>query len=163
MPAGQVRGLPCGISFVGTASVIAKALGATVGSIEPFRETLVTDRDIPAEWWGVFHSHELDALVAEMRQALLDHLVIFLRDQTVTPLQQLAFARKFGEPIEYPQLKGLPESPFITPVVKLEHERNNFGGIWHSDTTYLDEPPMGSMLHAQEVPPFGGDTPHGPT
>jgi taurine dioxygenase len=46
----------------------------------------------------------------------------------------------------------------ITPVVKLEHERNNFGGIWHSDTTYLDLPPMGSMLLAREIPPYGGDT-----
>jgi len=84
--------------------------------------------------------------------------VIFLREQNVTPQQQLAFARKFGAPIEYPQLKGLPECPMITPVVKLEHERNNFGGIWHSDTTYLAEPPMGSMLLAREVPPYGGDT-----
>ena len=43
-------------------------------------------------------------------------------------------------------------------MVKLEHERNNFGGIWHSDTTYLEIPPMGSMLLACEVPPYGGDT-----
>ena len=93
-----------------------------------------------------------------MRQALLDHLVIFLRDQTATPVQQLAFAKKFGEPVEYPQLKGLAECPYVTPVVKLEHERNNFGGIWHSDTTYLQVPPMGSMLLAREVPPYGGDT-----
>ena len=112
-----------------------------------------------AEIHGVDMSHELDAdMVGEVRQALLDHLVIFLRDQTVTPLQQLAFARRFGEPVEYPQLDGLPESPLITPVVKLEHERNNFGGIWHSDTTYLETPPMGSMLLAREVPPYGGDT-----
>ena len=112
-----------------------------------------------AEIHGVDIAQDLDAeVVAEMRQAFLDHLVIFLRDQTVTPLQKLAFARKFGEPVEYPQLKGLPESPMITPVVKLEHERNNFGGIWHSDTTYLQEPPMGSMLLAREVPLFGGDT-----
>ena len=97
-------------------------------------------------------------VVGEVRQALLDHLVIFLREQTVTPQQQVAFAKKFGEPIEYPQLKGLPEVPIITPVVKLEHERHNFGGIWHSDTTYLPIPPMGSMLLAREVPPFGGDT-----
>jgi taurine dioxygenase len=112
-----------------------------------------------AEIHGVDMARDLSAeVVGEMRQALLDHLVIFLREQNATPQQQLAFARKFGEPIEYPQLKGLPESPMITPVVKLEHERNNFGGIWHSDTTYLPVPPMGSMLLAREVPPYGGDT-----
>jgi taurine dioxygenase len=112
-----------------------------------------------AEIHGVDMATELGAdVVGEMRQALLDHLVIFLREQNATPAQQLVFARKFGDPVEYPQLKGLPESPMITPVVKLEHERNNFGGIWHSDTTYLESPPMGSMLLAREVPPFGGDT-----
>ena len=112
-----------------------------------------------AEIHGVDISRTLeDDVVAEMRQAFLDHVVIFLRGQKVTPSQQVAFARRFGAPMEYPQLKGLAEAPLITPVVKLEHERNNFGGIWHSDTTYLAEPPMGSMLFALEVPPFGGDT-----
>ncbi|HVR52659.1 MAG TPA: TauD/TfdA family dioxygenase, partial [Pseudorhodoferax sp.] len=43
-------------------------------------------------------------------------------------------------------------------VKKLEHERVNFGGVWHSDTTYLQEPPMGSMLLSRQVPPYGGDT-----
>ena len=99
-----------------------------------------------------------DEVVAEIRRAFLQHLVIFLRDQHVTPPQQMAFARRFGEPMEYPQLRGLPEEPLITAVVKREHERNNFGGVWHSDTTYLPQPPMGSMLLAREVPPFGGDT-----
>jgi len=112
-----------------------------------------------AEIHGVDMAKDLAPdVVGEVRQALLDHLVIFLREQNVSPQQQLAFAKKFGEPIEYPQLKGLPESPMITPVVKLEHERRNFGGIWHSDTTYLEKPPMGSMLLAREVPPHGGDT-----
>jgi taurine dioxygenase len=112
-----------------------------------------------AEVVGVDMARELDdEVVHEVRQAFLDHLVIFLRDQKVTPQQQVAFARRFGEPMAYPQLKGLAEAPLITPVVKLEHERNNFGGIWHSDTTYLPEPPMGSMLLALEVPPYGGDT-----
>jgi taurine dioxygenase len=112
-----------------------------------------------AEIAGVDMARDLDdQVVAEVRHALLDHLVIFLRNQKATPQQHLAFARRFGEPIEYPQLKGLPEAPMITPVIKLEHERHNFGGIWHSDTTYLAEPPMGSMLLAREVPPYGGDT-----
>jgi alpha-ketoglutarate-dependent taurine dioxygenase len=112
-----------------------------------------------AELHGVDMSRDLeDDVVAEVRQAFLDHLVIFLRDQKVTPQQNVAFARKFGELIKYPQLDGLPEAPFITAVVKLENERHNFGGLWHSDTTYLEIPPMGSMLLAREVPPFGGDT-----
>jgi taurine dioxygenase len=112
-----------------------------------------------AEIHGIDMSRDLaDDVVGEVRQAFLDHLVIFLRDQKATPQQHLAFARKFGEPIKYPQLDGLPEAPFITAVVKLESERNNFGGLWHSDTTYLEIPPMGSMLLAREVPPYGGDT-----
>jgi taurine dioxygenase len=97
-----------------------------------------------------------DEVISEIRQALLDHLVIFFRGQKLTPQQQVAFARRFGEPMEYPQLKGLPECPLITPVVKLEHERVNFGGIWHSDTTYLERPPMASMLYALQTPPYGG-------
>jgi len=97
-------------------------------------------------------------VVAEIRQALLDHLVIFLRGQRLTPHQQLAFAQRFGEPMAYPQLKGLPDCPLITPVIKREHERVNFGGVWHSDTTYLDRPPMASLLYSLETPPFGGDT-----
>jgi taurine dioxygenase len=55
-------------------------------------------------------------------------------------------------------VKGLPETPEVIPVLKLEHEQVNFGGIWHSDTTYLERPPMASMLIGREVPPAGGDT-----
>ncbi|HEY4370654.1 MAG TPA: TauD/TfdA family dioxygenase, partial [Burkholderiales bacterium] len=78
--------------------------------------------------------------------------------QKMDSAQFLAFAQRFGEVIEYPFVKGLDECPLIIPVVKLEHERHNFGGIWHSDTAYLEAPPMASMLIAREIPPFGGDT-----
>ena len=118
---------------------IAGALGAEIGGVD-------IARDLP------------DAVVSEIRRAWLDHLVIFVPDQKLTPQAQLDFARRFGEPMEYPQLKGLPEYPMITPVIKLEHERVNFGGVWHSDTTYLERPPMASMLYALETPPHGGDT-----
>ncbi|HEX6005109.1 MAG TPA: TauD/TfdA family dioxygenase [Burkholderiales bacterium] len=112
-----------------------------------------------AEIDGPDLSRPLDAeTVVEIRRAFLAHLVIFFRAQRLTPQQQLEFARCFGEPIEYPQLRGLPECPLITPVVKLEHERVNFGGVWHSDTTYLECPPMASILYAVEIPPCGGDT-----
>ena len=99
-----------------------------------------------------------DATVAALRKALLDHLVIFVRDQSLTPAQFSAFARRFGEPIAYPLVKGLDDYPEIIAVAKLEHERVNFGGVWHSDTTYLEQPPMGSLLLARELPPYGGDT-----
>ncbi|HEX2198608.1 MAG TPA: TauD/TfdA family dioxygenase [Burkholderiales bacterium] len=96
--------------------------------------------------------------VEAIREAFLEHQVIFFRDQTLTPAQFMAFARCMGEPVEYPFVKGIGGFPEVIEVKKLEHERHNFGGIWHSDTAYLDIPPMGSMLLAREVPPFGGDT-----
>ena len=112
-----------------------------------------------AEIGGVDIAQPLSAaVVSEIRQAWLDHLVIFIPGQKLSPQAQVEFARRFGEPMEYPQLKGLPECPMITPVIKLEHERVNFGGVWHSDTTYLERPPMASMLYALETPPHGGDT-----
>ncbi|HUG79529.1 MAG TPA: TauD/TfdA family dioxygenase, partial [Burkholderiales bacterium] len=85
-------------------------------------------------------------------------LVIFFRDQPLAPEAYMAFARRLGEPIEYPFVKGIAGFPQIIEVKKLEHETANFGGVWHSDTAYLDTPPMASMLLAREVPPYGGDT-----
>jgi taurine dioxygenase len=112
-----------------------------------------------AEIGGVDLSSDLsDDTIAEIRQALLDHLVIFFRDQDITPDQHLAFAKHFGEIVEYPLVKGLEGCPQIMTVVKLEHEKHNFGGLWHTDTTYLEKPPLGSILVARELPPYGGDT-----
>ncbi|HHK74603.1 MAG TPA: taurine dioxygenase [Rhizobiales bacterium] len=112
-----------------------------------------------AEIFGVDLAGDLpDETIAVIRQALLEHLVIFFRDQTITEAQHLAFARRFGTPVDYPMIKGLEGFPEIVPIIKLEHEKVNFGGMWHSDTTYLDEPPMASILVARELPPYGGDT-----
>jgi alpha-ketoglutarate-dependent taurine dioxygenase len=112
-----------------------------------------------AEISGVDLANDLDdETIAALRWAWLDHLVIFLRDQHLSPARFLAFARRFGEPIEYPFVKGLDDFPEIIPVLKREHEHVNFGGVWHSDTAYLDVPPMASMLIAREIPPAGGDT-----
>ena len=98
------------------------------------------------------------ALAGQLRAAFLKHQVIFLRKQPLTPQQFLRFAEAFGTPIEYPFVKGIEGFPMIIEVKKLEHEKVNFGGVWHSDTTYLQEPPLGSMLLSKEVPPYGGDT-----
>ena len=97
-------------------------------------------------------------MLGEIRAAWLEHLVLFFRDQNLSVAQFLAFARTMGDTVEYPLLKGLPGFPDVIEVSKLENEKANFGGVWHSDTAYLEHPAMGSMLLAREVPPAGGDT-----
>ena len=112
-----------------------------------------------AEIEGVDLSRPLAAdMVAAIRTAWLEHLVIFFRGQPLTPTQFMDFAESLGTPVEYPMVKGIEGFPKIIEVKKLEHERVNFGGILHSDTAYLGNPPMASMLLAREVPPAGGDT-----
>jgi taurine dioxygenase len=114
---------------------------------------------IGAEIWGVDLAGDIpEDTIAEIRRVWLEHCVIFFRDQKLPPARFLAFAKRFGTVIEYPFIKGLEEFPEIIPVIKLEHEKTNFGGIWHTDTAYLEAPPMGTMLVAREVPPHGGDT-----
>jgi taurine dioxygenase len=112
-----------------------------------------------AELHGVDLTQPLSAdLQQAVRAALLQHQVIFFRDQNLSTDQFMRFAQALGQPIEYPFVKGLDGFPCVIEVKKLEQEKVNFGGIWHSDTTYLAQPPMGSMLLAKEVPPYGGDT-----
>ncbi len=112
-----------------------------------------------AEIHGVDLSRELDAdAMAEIRRIWLKYNVVFFRGQELTSAQYMAFARRLGKPVEYPFVKGLEGFPELTAVMKLEHEKVNFGGVWHADTTYLPNPPMATMLLAREIPPYGGDT-----
>lgn len=112
-----------------------------------------------AEITGIDLSAELDnGLIADLRAVWLEHQMIVIRGQDLTPAQQLLFACAFGQPDIYPFLTGLVGFPMITEVLKKENEKVNFGGIWHSDTTYQKCPPMATLLYAKELPPLGGDT-----
>ena len=114
---------------------------------------------IGAEIRGVDLAGELpEQTVAAIRRALLDHLVLFFRGQTLTATQYRAFAARIGTPMAYPFVAGIEGFPEITPVLKRPDQTINFGGVWHSDTTYLPEPPMATLLLAQELPAYGGDT-----
>ncbi len=113
---------------------------------------------IGAEIQGIDLARATDAEIAEIRQIWLAHNVVFFRGQTLPPADFLALARRFGQPIEYPFVKGIDGFAEIIPVLKLPHEKVNFGGIWHSDTTYLEQPPAATMLVAREIPSHGGDT-----
>ena len=98
------------------------------------------------------------SMVAAIRAVWLEHGVVFFRDQKLDSQQFMDFAQAMGAPIEYPFVRGLPDFPQIIEVKKLEHERTNFGGMWHTDTAYLECPPSATMLLARELPPYGGDT-----
>jgi len=95
---------------------------------------------------------------AEVQQAFVEHGVIFFRDQTLTPEQHLAFARRWG-PIDvnrfFKPVEGYPE---IAEVRKEPEQKTNTGNLWHTDHSYDRIPAMGSILVAREVPAQGGDT-----
>ena len=100
-----------------------------------------------------------DAVIAQIREALLDHQAIFFCDQHLTPEQHLAFGRRFGSLNVHDFVGGMADYPEIIEVRKEADDRgSNFGGAWHSDVTYLEEPALGSILCAREVPDFGGNT-----
>jgi len=112
-----------------------------------------------AEVRGVDLSDDVsEAVLAEIRAALLDNLVIAIRDQDMTPAQQLAFARRWGEIHLHPFVEGMPDYPEILAIIKRPTDKKNFGGNWHTDQMFSPSPAMGTMLYAKEVPSAGGDT-----
>lgn len=97
---------------------------------------------------------EFDAI----HRAFLEHHVIFFRNQHLSPDEQLAFGKRFGTLNVHPYVKGMASHPEILEIIKEPDERINFGGGWHSDMSFLEEPALGSQLYAMEVPDVGGDT-----
>jgi taurine dioxygenase len=94
----------------------------------------------------------------EIDQAFLDYSVLVIRGQKLEPADIMKVGAHFGEPCHYPFVQGMEGFPFIFEVVKEERETVNFGGNWHSDTTYLAKPPLATLLYAVETPAHGGDT-----
>lgn len=103
-------------------------------------------------------SHISNDAIAAIRRALLDHHVLFFRDQNITPEQQMAFGRRFGELDVHPFVQGRPDYPEVLEIVTEPDDAFNFGGGWHTDVTFQEEPDLGSILYAVEVPAAGGDT-----
>ena len=99
-----------------------------------------------------------DETFGELRNALHEHLVIFFRDQDLTTAQHHAFARRFGELTPHPFVQGLDGYPEIIEIVKEPEETRNWGGYWHADLTFKEQPPAGAVLYGRELPKVGGDT-----
>jgi len=121
-----------------TVRPLAPALGAEVGGVD----IAALDDDA----W------------AEIDHAFQRHMVLFFPDQDLTPAQQVAFAARFGPVGRYPFADPIPEHPDVIAIVKEAEQTSNFGGMWHTDTTYLERPSAGSVLYARQTPAVGGDT-----
>jgi taurine dioxygenase len=114
---------------------------------------------IGAEIHNVDVSQELDdATIADIRKALLDHCVIFFRDQKLDAERHKAFTRRFGKIFIHPNYAGMQADPEIVVITREPGDKRIVGEDWHADTTMVKEPPMGAILYAMEVPPYGGDT-----
>jgi taurine dioxygenase len=115
---------------------------------------------VGAEIHGVDLARPLDEQTfKEIHGALVDHGVIFFRDQHLTPDQQKAFGRHFGELHIHPAAPSLLEGhPEILVIHADETSKRVAGEEWHSDVSCDPEPPMGSILYMHELPPVGGDT-----
>ncbi len=98
-----------------------------------------------------------DAVIAEIRQALLAYKVIFFRDQPLTPERHVALARRFGELEIHPFISANEAHPELVRFEK-SADVGGYENGWHSDVTWRAEPSMGAILHAVSVPPSGGDT-----
>jgi len=122
-----------------TVSRVAGALGAEIGGVDLAKPLS-------------------DGALAEIRRAFVENLVIFFRDQDLTPDRHKAFARHFGELHVndfFPRVDGHED---VQLIIKEPADRKNVGNTWHSDVTYTRRPALGSLLYAKEVPPCGGDT-----
>ncbi|GAB3243661.1 taurine dioxygenase [Chitinimonas naiadis] len=94
---------------------------------------------------------------AAISAALLQHQVLFFRNQPITPLQQRDFAAQFGELHVHPIYPNIPEHP---QIMVLDTDANNLpdNDNWHTDVTFIQTPPLGAILAAKQLPPTGGDT-----
>src|SRR5579862_1850669 len=98
-----------------------------------------------------------DEDIAKIRTALLKHKVVFFEDQHISAVQHRDFAARFGGLHTHPLYPGVPEAP---EMFVLDNHANNptDNDAWHTDVTFIETPPLGTILHARELPPEGGDT-----
>ena len=115
-------------------------LGAEIGGVDLGGAPLVED------------------VIAEIKAAFIEHHVVVFRDQTVAPAQQADFCARFGPLATYPFVKATTEHPNVIPIIKEADQARNFGGAWHTDSSYMETPPVATCLYAVETPARGGDT-----
>ena len=114
---------------------------------------------IGAEVLGIDLRDNLDdEVIAEIRCAFLEHLVIFFREQRITPAEFERFVSRFGTLDPHHVLRGMDRHPNVLDILRSETDRYIFAPGWHADVTWQEAPVLGAMLYGVEVPESGGDT-----
>jgi len=100
------------------------------------------------------------AQFAELRALWVQYKVLFIHDQALDTNKLCAFSARFGPLMRLPYIEPVADNPDVIRVLKLAEETNMgvFGGEWHADFSFLDKPPMASILYSIDIPPVGGDT-----
>ena len=122
-----------------TVEKLTAAIGAEVHGIDLGKQE-------NADTFGLLHS------------ALMDHQVIFLRDQTLSVDQHMSLARRFGTPMFSRKLKMYGDKYDSMSLLENDGTKIAVGSVWHTDNTDYEEPPMGSLLYCEVAPSVGGDT-----
>jgi taurine dioxygenase len=111
-----------------------------------------------AEIKGIDLKNTSDENFKKINNLLLEHKVIFFRNQPITTEQHIALAEKFGPLETHAYVKGLDDHPEIVRIIKAEDEKNQWGENWHSDVSYNAKPTKAVILKSIKIPPVGGDT-----
>jgi taurine dioxygenase len=140
-----------------------KARASTAARRNDVRNSQIEVRPIAGAIGAEIHNVDVgrdldDGTIADIRRALLDHCVIFFRNQKLDAERHKAFTRRFGEIFIHPNYVGMQADPEIVVITREPGDKHIVGEDWHADTTMVREPPMGAILYGAEVPPYGGDT-----
>ena len=111
-----------------------------------------------AEIKGINLKDTSDENFKKINDLLLEHKVIFFRDQIISQKEHIALAEKFGPLETRAYVKGLEKFPEIVRIIKAEDEKNQWGENWHSDVSYNVKPTKAVILKSIKIPPVGGDT-----
>ena len=120
------------------AELIAGALGAEIKGINL--------KDSSPENWK------------KINELMLEHKVLFFRDQNISPIEQINLAKRFGPLEKHVYVKGLDEYPEILRIKKGASEKHQWGETWHTDVSYNTNPTKVIILRSRKIPPVGGDT-----
>ena len=94
----------------------------------------------------------------KINELLLEHKVIFFRNQDITQEEHISLAQNWGPLENHAYVKGLDKHPEIVRIIKTKDEKNQWGENWHTDVSYNNKPTKAVILKSIKIPPVGGDT-----